>query len=114
MANLQSVATYSQDITDEVKKITDAITDEIVLTLDAALENRRLIGYGGIFKKKHRENLDEDVDTDLVHTEVDSINNELNYRIERYGWHVGFRNYVKPEEKEQNNIETLTAKVCPN
>ena len=38
----------------------------------------------------------------------------MNYRIERYGWHVGFRNYVKLEEKEQNNIETLTAKVCPN
>ena len=49
-------------------------TDEL---LDAALENRRLIGYSGIFKKKHKElNLDEDVDTDLVHTEVDSINNE--------------------------------------
>ena len=33
--------------------------DEIVFTLDGTSANRRLIGYGGIFKQKHKEpNLD--------------------------------------------------------
>ena len=96
MANLQDIKSYSQNIQDEVKKFTDRITDELVLTLDAALASRRLIEYGGICKAKHKElNLDENIDSDLVHTESDSIKNGMSYEIERYRWDIGVRNYIR-------------------
>jgi len=99
MANLQGISQYSQDIQTEVKRITDRITDEIVFILDSALANRRLIGYGGIFKQKHKElNLDDEIDGDLIHTKDDSIQSGLNYQIERYRWHIGYRNYVRLED----------------
>ena len=103
MANLQNISEYSQDIQDEVKRFTDKITDDIVLTLDAALENRRLIGYGGIFKQKHKE-LNLTADDDLIHTEVDSEQNVLNYEIERYRWDIGHRNYVKIKPNRKGNL----------
>jgi plasmid rolling circle replication initiator protein Rep len=94
MANLQGISDFSQEIQDEVKRITDNITDEIVLTLDSALNNRRLIGYGGIFKQKHKElNLTDN--DDLIHTGVDETQNVLNYEIERYRWDIQYRNYIK-------------------
>ena len=100
MANLQDIKTFSQDIQDEAKKITDRITDEIVFTLDAALRNRRLIGYGGIFKEKHKElNLDSDIDSDLIHTTDDkNAQDDLKFTIERYRWDIELRNYIKIED----------------
>jgi len=99
MANLQGITPFNQDIQDAARKLTDKITDEIVFTLDAALRNRRLIGYGGIFKQKHKElNLDEDLDGDLIRT-TDEVNEHegLMYEIEQYRWDIGLRNYVKIE-----------------
>ncbi|MDR2568906.1 MAG: protein rep [Oscillospiraceae bacterium] len=101
MANLQGVSEYSQNIQDEVKRFTDSITDDIVTTLDKALANRRLIGYGGIFKQKHKElNLIDD--DDLIHTGVDETQNALNYELECYRWDIRYRNYIKikPNESE--------------
>jgi len=102
MANLHGIKSYNQDIRDEVKKITDKITDDIVLTLDSALAYRRLVEYGGIFKKKHKElNLADDINdenADLVHTEADRTNKGENYEIERYRWDIGIRNYIRIDE----------------
>lgn len=99
MANLQSISEYSQNIQDEVRKATDRITDEIVLTLDAALKKRRLVGYGGKFKEKHKElNLSSEADSDLIHTGLKPEHSELDYNIERYGWHIGYRNYLRLED----------------
>ena len=101
MANLQEAAVYSQEIQDEVKRATDKITDEIVFTLDAALKNRRLLGYGGIFKEKHKElNLDDNIDDDLVRTADNKLQNELAYEIERYRWHVELKNYIRINDEE--------------
>jgi len=99
LANLLNIKHLRQEIQDEAKKMTDKITDEIVLTLDAALKSRRLIGYGGIFKQKHKElNLDEDLDGDLIRT-TDEVNEHegLMYEIEQYRWDIGLRNYIKIE-----------------
>lgn len=107
MANLTGIYSYSQDIQDEVRKFTDKITDNIVYRLDKALTHRRLVGYGGIFKQKHKElNLDDDVDdemADLVHTADDGLHHGLAYEIERYRWHIGYKNYVRIEDKEPLN-----------
>jgi plasmid rolling circle replication initiator protein Rep len=103
MANLQGVSEYSKSIQDEVRRLTDNITDEIVLTLDSALANRRLIGYGGIFKEKHRElNLNDD---DLIHTGIDKNQNILNYEIECYRWDIGYKNYVRTNYNEKGGAD---------
>lgn len=95
MANLKEINIYSKNIQDEVRSLTDSLTDEIVLTLDSALANRRLMGYGGVFKQKHKELNLKDIDDDLVHTEVDSKQNILNYEIECYRWDIKLKNYVR-------------------
>jgi plasmid rolling circle replication initiator protein Rep len=81
MANLQSISEYSQEIQDEVRRITDNITDEIVSVLDIALANRRLIGYGGIFKQKHKELNLTDNDDDLVHVSGDENFNVMDFEV---------------------------------
>jgi plasmid rolling circle replication initiator protein Rep len=105
MANLQQISPYNQDVQDEVKKITNAITDEIVSTLDSALANRRLIEYGGIMKIKHKElNLTDDTDNDnadLIHIETDSPQNGTDYMVERYRWDIGLKNYVRIEDERE-------------
>jgi len=94
MANLTAIKPYTQDIQSEVKRITDNITDEIVITLDSALANRRLIGYGGVFRKKHKElNLNDD--DNLIRAGDDDTAQVLDYQIERYGWHPGYRQYLR-------------------
>jgi len=108
MANLQGIKPFSQEIQDAAKKMTDRLTDEIVFTLDAALRNRRLIGYGGIFKQKHKElNLDEDLDSDLIRT-TDDVNEQdgLAFVIECYRWHIGLRNYVRIETETDTGSDT--------
>jgi plasmid rolling circle replication initiator protein Rep len=99
MANLQNISEYSQEIQDEIKNFTDKITDDIVLTLDAALENRKLIGFGGIFKQKHKElNLTDD---DLIHTQISGEQSSLEYQIECYRWDISHRDYVKIKSKQR-------------
>jgi plasmid rolling circle replication initiator protein Rep len=100
MANLTGIAPYSQDIQDEVRRITDCITDDIVSTLDYALENRRLFGYGGIFKEKHKELNLTDVDGDLIHAGEDGTRAILEYVIEHYRWNIGIRQYVRIENEK--------------
>ncbi len=106
MANLQEVSKHGQDILNEAKRITDKITDEIVWVLDSALENRRLIGYGGIFKQKHKElNLDDSIDGDLIHTKENGTQSGLPYQIERYRWDIGYRNYIRIADSEDEKEE---------
>jgi plasmid rolling circle replication initiator protein Rep len=106
MANLSGIADYRQDIQEEIKLRTNKITDEIVSVLDSVLKNRRLIEYGGVIKDKHKElNLTDDVNddnADLIHTETDSIKNNSDYKVERYRWHIGLKNYVRIEDKEND------------
>lgn len=50
------------------------MTVETLRTLDAALENRRFVGLGGIIKDIHKSlHLDDPEDGDLVHLEADPV-----------------------------------------
>lgn len=73
------------------------LSREIVEVLDKALDKRRLIAYGGIFKELHKKlNLDDEVDGDLIHTDVkekelsDDEKNEI-----AFVWASGLKNYYK-------------------
>ena len=108
MANLQDIAPFSPEIQAEARKVTDRITDEIVFTLDAALRGRRLIGYGGIFRAKHKElNLDEAIDGDLIHTAGNTTQDDLPFKIECYRWDIGLRNYIKIENADNGEGEAV-------
>lgn len=79
-------------------------TDEVVKTLSQALAYKRLLGWGGILKEIHKMlDLDDAENGDLVYTGDEDIEGGL-YIIEKYNWHVGFKNYVlvatdEPSEK---------------
>lgn len=79
-------------LTDDVE-----LTDASVLILDRSLANRRLVAFGGRLKEIHKTlNLDDIEDGDLVNTGDDEeLREDVNYMIEVYHWHVGFRQYVK-------------------
>lgn len=73
------------------------LSREIVEVLDKALDKRRLIAYGGIFKELHKKlNLDDEVDGDLINTDVkekdlsDDEKNEI-----AFVWASGLKNYYK-------------------
>ncbi|MCL2247990.1 MAG: protein rep [Oscillospiraceae bacterium] len=100
MANLYDIKSHSQDIQDEVKKYTDSITDDIVSTLDSALRGRRLLGFGGVFKEKHKLlNLCKR-DDDLIRAGNGKVlTGSSGYEIEKYRWDTSLRNYVKIKDK---------------
>jgi plasmid rolling circle replication initiator protein Rep len=103
MANLQGVKSFNADVQNKVRHFTDSITDEIVYTLDSALAGRRLMGYGGIFKQKHKElNLKDD---DLIHISGDDSLNIMQYDVERYYWDIRHKDYVKTDFFERGGAD---------
>lgn len=68
---------------------------ETVVDLDKALAYKRLIGYGGLLKKIHKElNLDDAENGDLIHVndEQDEIANGA-VDVMAF-WHIGLNDYV--------------------
>ena len=92
------VAKYTVKDNDYLVKKDKDLTDKTVLILDSALQYRRLVAFGGLMKKTHKElNLTKiDDDSDLVHiAEDERVCDELNYIIESYSWNIGYSNYIK-------------------
>ncbi|PKP29516.1 MAG: protein rep [Bacteroidetes bacterium HGW-Bacteroidetes-17] len=81
-------------------------TDENIRILDDALAYRRLTAFGGQLKEIHNLlKLDDPEDGDLVHTDQTDIeNNELEFVIEKYFWHVGFSNYIKIQDRQEPEL----------
>jgi len=102
MANLYGIKAFKKSIQDTVIKETDNITDEIVGVLDTALENRRLIGYGGICKQKHKELNSSKREDDLIRASDGTFIKNENFEIERYRWDIGTRNYVRIKDEVDN------------
>ena len=70
------------------------LTVDTVRTLDKALENRRLTGYGGVFKDAHKRlHLDDNEDGDLTHVETEAVSEE-DLPIVTYAWHTGYSQYI--------------------
>ena len=77
------------------------LTVETVRILDAALDNRRLVAYGGIMKELHKKlNLDDEVDGDLINVgDNDSEAAETETTVDFF-WHTGYQQYIV-HDKEQ-------------
>ena len=71
------------------------LTIETVRLLDGALNNRRLVAYGGTLRDAHRAlKLDDEDNGDLV--DVGDTPNGIDgeYMLKTYFWHTGYRQYV--------------------
>lgn len=84
-------------------KDTDYIVDDWELTcdtvriLDAALDSRRLVAYGGIMRQVKAALKLDDVESssaDLVHVDDDEADKEGTYRLVSYWWYSGYRQYL--------------------
>ena len=86
----------TENADEETKRAWNKMTDEVVAVLDASLANRRLYAHGGIFREVHKMlNLEKPEDGDLVNTDNDErLRPDLAYVIERYKWHVGYKDYI--------------------
>lgn len=76
-------------------KINEALTDEVVATLDKALHRKRLVSFGFLFKEIHRQlKLDDAENGDLKKTDnEDELRDDLTDIILRYQWNIGIKNY---------------------
>ena len=66
--------------------------------MNDSLKNRRLIAFGGEFKKVHKLlNLNDIEEDDLINTdnETESIRDDVETIIEKYKWHIGINQYIK-------------------
>lgn len=72
-------------------KFTDFKSDKVVYYLANALQGRRLVAYGGVFKEVFQRLKMEDAESDkadLIHIE-DKIDPMVSLMIFRYGWKAG-------------------------
>lgn len=88
-ASVAEVAKYTVKSSDYLFPDNPVLTDEIVGTLSSALAGRRLVSFGGCFRKAwHQLNLDDPEDGDLVNLDG-KINSQLRYLITLFGWSAG-------------------------
>lgn len=100
------ISKYAVKGEDYIDPSDEAGTDLAVETLDSALKGRRLIGFGGLFRKVRRDLKQVDAEkADLVKINDDDTEEECNCEIcggimveVIYQWHVGLRNYVEVDE----------------
>lgn len=99
------VSKYAVKPTDYLQRLSDGqidevATDRLISILEKALHGRRLVAFGGKFKKIHKLlNLDDVEDGDLVVVDGE-IREDLVKAILIYKWHVGFKQYVLVEREE--------------
>ena len=75
------------------------LTKETVKILDKALENKRFIAFGGVFKEIHKKlNLDDIEDGDLIQLDDESIDGE-DREVIYYTWNSGYSQYIKVKGK---------------
>ena len=87
--SVQCISSAIAEIAKYAVKLGDDFDDDVIRCLSGALHHRRLVHFGGIFKKVASDlNLDDAEDGDLVHVDGD-INGALAYMIVRYQWSCG-------------------------
>lgn len=106
MVNVQRVKSKTAKAIAEVAKYTVKpgeviipddwdLTVETVRVLDQAFDNRRFIGFGGVFKEMHKRLNLSDVESDsadLIHEDDTKINEDVDYSV-IYAWESGYKQY---------------------
>lgn len=84
-------------VKDKNEIINEKLTDSSVWILDTALAGRRLTAFGGELRKIHRKlKLDDIEEGSLIDDgDEEKLREDLNYVIEQYHWHVGYKQYIK-------------------
>lgn len=83
------VAKYTVKSSDYIFPNDPEKTDRVINVLAGALKSRRLVQYGGIFKKLHKElNLSDPEDGDLINV-TDELHPALAHIILTYSWSIG-------------------------
>ena len=91
---VSEVAKYATKVGDIVDFDDWGLTVQTLDTLDKALDKRRLIAFGGEFKRLHAElNLDDTEDGDLVHLDCDELQSAGDDVL--YFWHTGLSSYIQ-------------------
>lgn len=93
--SLAETAKYTVKDGDYILKDNEEMTDSAVMILDEALAHRRLVAFGGELKEIHKSlNLDDIEDGDLINTGLDDeLRQDVNYVLEYYKWHIGYKQY---------------------
>lgn len=74
------------------------LTVQTVALLDRALDKRRFVAYGGIFKEIHRRlHLDDEEDGDLLHVEVETETSKEELDTLTFAWVTGYNQYVRSD-----------------
>lgn len=98
------VAKYSVKSVDYLVPDDPELTDDIVLTLSAALHGRRLFSFSGIFDEIRKKLfLDDCEDGDLIHISDDELAPGTGYFVRRYSWVGGA--YKLVDETYEFNVD---------
>lgn len=98
-AAVAEVAKYAVKDADYIIPDDWDLTVDTVRTLDAALDRRRLVAFGGLFAELHRLlHLDDAEDGDLVHTDDDPVSSDGVHYLS-YAWFTGYRQYIGGPER---------------
>lgn len=90
------VAKYSVKTSDYLIPDDWEMTLNTVRLLDIALDNRRFVGFGGIFKEYHKKlHLDDAESGDLVNVDPDDKLEVNKSRLVHFAWYSGYRQYVR-------------------
>lgn len=93
---VSEIAKYAVKDTDYIIPDDWDLTIDAVRLLDRVLHARRLVAYGGKFKELHnRLNLDDEVDGNLVLTDVQQEEKEEPTQRIYYSWNVGYNQYIQ-------------------
>jgi len=75
------------------------LTVATVALLDKAMDNRRFISFGGIFKEIHKRlHLDDTEDGDLLHVETEKETAAVDMDTITFAWVTGYNQYLRSEE----------------
>lgn len=98
-AAIAEVTKYSTKPSDYIIPDDWDLTEESVATLDAALDRRRFVAYGGEFSEIRKQlHLDDPENGDLIHVEDDATMASEG-KILTYFWYSGYRQYYGGREE---------------
>lgn len=94
VAAIAEVSKYSAKSKDYILPEDWDLTVDAVRTLDAALNNRRLVAYAGTLRAAYKALKLEDEDSgDLVNVGTETAEEDKPYFLKTYFWHTGYRQY---------------------